>query len=225
MPEDVGQTPYGHDKQKSTSDSAQVTNFMLSEVKGSAAFIQIAMACFIINLVALGVTGHVPSHISDLGYSADFVASVNSIYLIAMIFAKIILGSIFDKFGGAKVFLIGGISFVLGLIAMIFAYNQAIALSFSLLFSLAGSMGTAAIAFVASDLFGKRDYGSIFGLLTLIATIGASIGTPLSGFIYDKFGSYNNAWILYIIIIVLMCFLVLSAYRSVKNMKPSSIEK
>lgn len=40
--------------------------------------------------------------------------------------------------------------------------------------------------------------------------------TPLSGLIYDKFGSYNNAWILYIVIIVLMWFLVLSAYRSVK---------
>lgn len=218
-PEDVGQKAYGADAHKEAQGGVQGSGFMLSEVKGSAAFIQIAMACFIINLVTLGVTGHVPSYISDLGYSTDFVASVNSIYLLAIIFAKIILGSIFDKFGGKRGFLIGGASFILGLIAMIFAANKVFALSFGVLFALAGSMGTVAIAFVVGDLFGKKDYGSILGLLTLIATVGASIGNPISGLIYDKFGSYNNAWILYIVMIVVMCMLVIGSYKSVKKLK------
>jgi len=44
-------------------------------------------------------------------------------------------------------------------------------------------------------------------------TIGSGIGTPLSGFIYDRMGSYKPAFMLYIALLVLSLLVALMALK------------
>ena len=220
-PDDVGQKPFG-DKEgvKSTTDNQ---GFMLSDIKGTSTFKTVAISCFLINLISMGVIAHFPSHLSDIGYDTSFIASVNSIYLLVVIGAKILLGGVFDKFGGKVGFLSVTLSFALGLITMMFAANQFVALSFGVFFAIAGSAGTVAIAFLVGDVFGKKDYAAIFGLLTLIGTLGGALGSPISGIIYDMFGSYNGAWILYILLAISTYIFVCKSYKTIKSAKQNAI--
>ncbi len=45
-----------------------------------------------------------------------------------------------------------------------------------------------------AELFGLRSMGSIFGIILLGATIGASAGAPIAGFVFDKSGGYGTAF-------------------------------
>ncbi len=60
-----------------------------------------------------------------------------------------------------------------------------------------------------SDRFGRDMLGSAFGLLVFFtAGIGGSLGPVLGGIIYDKTGSYDDAWRLNIILLIFISLLV-----------------
>ncbi|MEJ8553439.1 MFS transporter [Tepidibacter sp. Z1-5] len=218
-PDEVNQKPYGYKEIQGNINAEEVSGYMLKDIKKSVTFKTIALSCFLINLIILGIVTHFPSHLLDLGYDTSFVANASSIYLLSVIVAKVLLGSIFDKLGGKKGFLIGTSSFILGSLAMIFASFKIVAIAFGVLFAIGAGMATVSIPFLVGDIFGKKDYAAIFGLLTLLGTLGAVLGAPISGIIYDKFGSYNGAWVLYIVLSIIMCGLVFSSYKSAENIK------
>jgi len=61
-----------------------------------------------------------------------------------------------------------------------------------------------------SDRFGRGVLGSAFGLLVFFtAGIGGSLGPVLGGIIYDKTGSYNDAWSFNIILLIFISLLIL----------------
>ncbi len=76
-----------------------------------------------------------------------------------------------------------------------------------------------------SDRFGRDVLGSAFGLLVFFAVgIGGSLGPLLGGIIYDKTGSYGDAWRLNIILLIFISFLMFTlkpkqVHREVKSRK------
>jgi len=44
--------------------------------------------------------------------------------------------------------------------------------------------------------FGRTNFGSIYGLMEGIGTIGAIIGPTLAGWAYDNWGNYQIIWLL-----------------------------
>lgn len=52
-------------------------------------------------------------------------------------------------------------------------------------------------ALLVSDLFGIASFGAIYGATMLVSTIGTCAGPWLSGFLFDQFGTYNVAFILF----------------------------
>jgi len=51
---------------------------------------------------------------------------------------------------------------------------------------------------MTADGLGLKHYALIFGVMSIFSTLGAGIGMPLSGYIYDATGSYGYAFVLYI---------------------------
>jgi MFS family permease len=81
------------------------------------------------------------------------------------------------------------------------------------------------IPILLSDRFGRDVLGSAFGLLVFFAVgIGGSLGPLLGGIIYDKTGSYGDAWRLNIILLIFISFLMFTlkpkqVHREVKSRK------
>ena len=53
---------------------------------------------------------------------------------------------------------------------------------------------------------GLKNFGAIFGILTLLITIGVAIGAVFTGVVFDKSGSYLPAFSLFIILIAIAGF-------------------
>jgi len=50
---------------------------------------------------------------------------------------------------------------------------------------------------LTSSLLGTADYSANYGIVSFFLCSGMAVGSPISAFFYDSFGSYKPAWILY----------------------------
>ncbi len=74
----------------------------------------------------------------------------------------------------------------------------AIAVIFGLVFGFANAIMTIPAPLLTAELFGQKNYGVIYGVMSIFYTLGSAIGMPLSGTIFDKTGSYLPAFYLYV---------------------------
>ena len=58
--------------------------------------------------------------------------------------------------------------------------------------------------------FGMREHGALFGTILFFGTISGSIGPILTGFIFDRFGSYDIAFLSLLGLMLAGLFLVLT---------------
>jgi MFS family permease len=64
---------------------------------------------------------------------------------------------------------------------------------------------------IAVDCHGLRNFGSIFGLMTLFSIVGAAAGPPVVGYMYDAGNSYRGAFILLIALTLLSAYCIYMA--------------
>jgi sugar phosphate permease len=50
---------------------------------------------------------------------------------------------------------------------------------------------------ITREYFGARNFGTIFGLVTLFSTAGSVVGAPLAGWVYDTRGTYYPIWLIF----------------------------
>ena len=58
------------------------------------------------------------------------------------------------------------------------------------------------------EVFGRDNFGAIFGLAQGISLIGMLAGPPLAGWVFDEFGSYQHIWFAFAAVILAAVFLV-----------------
>lgn len=194
-PSSIGQLPYGKSKNKDLKVHDE--GYTLKEIKFNKHFVSLLTGVFILNFITTGLLSHMPAFITDIGHSSNFAALVNSVFLVCLMISKLLMGNIFDKIGGKKGFLIGTICFVIVFSLCTIGTSKPICIAFSVIFSIGSSLGTVALPFLTSDLYGKKDYASILGVITFTGMMGCSFGSPFSGFISDTFHTYKIAWIIY----------------------------
>ena len=70
---------------------------------------------------------------------------------------------------------------------------------------------------VAADLYKGKIFGLIYGMLECSVGISGAIGAWVAGYIFDKNQSYQAAWVLAIITMLLSCiFLWIAAPRKAR---------
>ena len=47
------------------------------------------------------------------------------------------------------------------------------------------------------NFFGRKNFGSVFGLIMGINMLGGIMGAPLAGWAYDNWGSYQGIWFVF----------------------------
>ena len=73
-----------------------------------------------------------------------------------------------------------------------------------------GSM-TALMPFLLADRFGRHILGATYGVqVFFVMAIGGSTGPMITGYIYDMTGSYDQAWLLHLAVLVIVTFLILT---------------
>lgn len=208
-PSDKGLLPYGHNNSNENVLNQDTKGVMLGEAVKTKMFWIMVFGLVLITIIAMGVQMHIASYLTDIGYSPTFAASVISINMGVVILGKILLGYIFDKIGCEKGVVFVGLQVFLGVGALLFANKYPAIVVFVICWGIGNCMGTIVPALITSEIFGRKDYSTIIGVVNAVVLLGAALGSAVTGKLYDISGGYTLAWMIYLVLTVVMVGLIL----------------
>ncbi len=214
-PEEMGLFPDGTAAQDKKTASEAAAGFTLGESVKLPIFWMLAGMILFLNALNMGIQQHLIPYLTDLGHSSTFAANIMAVYLGMTIFGKLVLGRISDREGVVRGFVV--FSIVLGVgIGILFGAKIAwVAVLFGVVYGFANAIQTVVPPLMTADGLGLKHYALIYGVMNIFSTLGAGIGMPLSGYIYDATGSYGYAFVLYIVLTALaMVFGILAMRRA-----------
>ncbi|MBY2475836.1 MFS transporter [Clostridioides difficile] len=208
-PSDKGLLPYGYSNSSENVLDNSAKGIMLGDAVKTKIFWIMVVGLILITIIAMGVQMHIASYLTDIGYSPTFAASVISINMGVVILGKILLGYVFDKVGCEKGVIFVGLQVFLGVLALLFASKYPAIIVFIICWGIGNCMGTIVPALITSEIFGKRDYSTIVGVVNAVVLLGAALGSAVTGKLYDISGGYTLAWMTYLVLTVIMVGLIL----------------
>jgi MFS family permease len=156
-----------------------------------------------------------PTFYAGLDIDALTIGTLISVTALVLTVAKIAFGAICDKFG-AKV----GIALSLGCIvacyvlAIVADTNVIVTLAFvcSALIGFGQTMPSVVLPLIVKDLFGQKDYGTIFGYLNTGVYLGASFGPLALAMLLDGTGAFAVPFATALAFIVFAFIAYMAAY-------------
>lgn len=211
-PEDMGLLPYGMNEDGLQSVKSQWTGFTREQAVRTPMFWFLSLSMLILGLMAGGIQQHTMPYLTDIGYSAELASFVISAVMISLTIGKISIGIIFDKFGTlyGSVFI-----FLTNLVTLLLLFvmkQQAVPYIFMCLAGFAYSGGSVPTSSYTAAYFGELEFARIYSLVSMANMLGYALGSPISGFIYDAYGSYIPAWCLYTAIIIVAGIMLISSH-------------
>jgi len=173
----------------------------------------IMVVCF-----GLAVMAEMSVMVHQIAYALDRqidkVAAASSLGIIGMasIFGRFFFGWLCDRINDAKyAAALGFFIMAVGMLLLLQTTTVTTLFIYALLFGFAyGSMGPV-MPFLMAGRFGRHILGASYGLeVFFVMAIGGSVGPMITGYVYDLTGSYANAWLLNLALLVVVTFLILT---------------
>ena len=67
------------------------------------------------------------------------------------------------------------------------------------------------------EYFGRSNFGTLFGFIMGLVAMGGVIGPIIAGWIYDNWGSYHAAWLLFACIVLISSIIMVTTPPVVAN--------
>ncbi len=186
------------------------------QAMSTPAFWVLSIAILLTGIVVNTMLVNLTPYLSDLGVTVAIASLVLAIGSGTVIAGKLICGRLFDLMNTRVVLIILGVCNLLSFVSLIFASS----LTFGILYSLFTAMGACALTiaptYVASVLFGRRDFSGIFGVLSMFTSVGTAIAAVFGGLLLNATGSWN------IVLYALMALAIISMvlYLVALSLKP-----
>lgn len=192
------ENPPGHEQapfiQKKKSAGQSWVGIEYSDAVKKVYFYSAAVCIFLTGMILQGINGVAAAHMKDVGLDAGYVATVLSIHSLALTGFKFLIGFSYDKFGLRITMTICDITsvFVMIILAALTSsqLGMVLAMVYGILSSLSLPLETIMLPIFAGDLFGEKSFNKIMGLFVSINTAGYAVGTPLTNWVFDQFGTY-----------------------------------
>lgn len=148
----------------------------------------------LLGMAYMTVVIHIVPHIRDRGVTLEAASLALTIWGVSQIAGSLLFGFVADRLGTRLTFRVCLVMELVSLTAVL--TGPPLWLLYLLIAGIGvGSGGTdTTIAKAASEIFGLRAIGAIIGIITLGWRVGAALGPPTAGFIYDATGSYSPAF-------------------------------
>jgi MFS family permease len=163
---------------------------------------------------------HVMPYLTSIGVIRSRSSLVATSVPLMSIIGRLGLGWLGDRFS-TKTVTAWGFSFM-GIGLLCFGYSATagpwLLILFVIMFGIGyGGTNTLKPALIR-QYFGRGSFGTLFGLIMGITTIGGIAGAPMAGFTYDTWGNYQGIWFLFAGLSIVAIVLVLA-------IRPPQIEK
>jgi len=162
-------------------------------------FWRMALTFMIHALLVSTVITHVMPYLSSIGINRSRASLVAMMLPIMSVGGRLSFGWLGDKYGRRRTVAVAFAMMTAGM--LLFSYAQAVGLwlliPFILLFGIGYGGSTATRPSMVAEYFGRANYGTILGLIVGVNAIGAFIGPPLAGWVFDTWDSYQGVWLAY----------------------------
>lgn len=220
-PESYNQSPL-RAKQKEAKDGKEIVEVWEGVEKKVAirtlSFAMIVISVLGVGWLAAGVATHAVNYLIGIGWSTTGSANIQSLFGVVSIFAIVLGGFLFDKLGFRNGTIIALGFAAVGLISLMLASNHIFGYLYAISYGLSLSLPRLMPAMVVSEVFGKKDYGSIYSFVNFLFLIGCAIGSVLTGIINDNFG-YKTVWTMLIVICGIVSISIIIAIKNSKRLK------
>ena len=187
----LGGKAYGEGSDQTESQKKSVGNeSFITYKKASFIFIGLCIAAFLCQSVC-SICQHLAGIAEAAGQSSMVGALMISAAMVGNIFAKFAVGLLSDLLGAMNSAFILITAFLMGLFSLTFFADYEIILlvgSFLLGSSYACALMLSNVTFA---LYGTKQYGEVYSLLTVILNIGGALAITLVGMGYDIFHGYG----------------------------------
>jgi MFS family permease len=207
-PREMGQSPDGCNELEEECPVPEVGGFSLRDAIHTRQFKTILAAYFCVGIVMASIFTHMVPYATDLGIPAIAAASIIAVVGGTNIVGRIGVGGISDRLGMKLAFVIGMGLMLTSLVWLQFAVELWKLHLFAILFGIGNGGLIASQALVVADLFGFRAHGVILGVLMFSIAFGSSIGSIMTGRIFDVTGSYQLAFSILIGVSIVSLILV-----------------
>lgn len=174
------------------------TEVRVKQALKSEAFWRLAVSRMYHMMVVAAVITHVMPSLSTIGVSRAQSSLVATVIPLMSVFGRLGFGWLGDKFSRR---LVATTSFIMtgaGVLCFAYASNNSLWLlvPFIILMGIGYGGSNALLPSLAREHFGRTNFGSIYGIMEGIGTIGMMTGPAIAGLAYDNWGSYQTIWIL-----------------------------
>ena len=202
-PADMGLKPYGTaTEQVKTSDDN--IGFTRAEALKMPAFWLFALSLLLVGIITYGTQQHMVAFWTESGAGAEAAARAYSVAMLIAAFAKIAIGGIFDKYSVRNASILCGFVTLGAMVSLNLCTSGVAVMIPVLMFGVTATLQVMLPTYLTAKLFGQKDYGALYGLLSSVLFLGAGVGIPLSSAIYDLTDGYTLAWALYAVLSIML---------------------
>ena len=213
MPKNNSEIVKGNKKENGKEESQNTTTvewgYTFKEAKNLKFFWILALGLFFLGMYVSALAVQYPAYLKvHLAIDPKFVGNVGSVFALFSLGGNLFGAALFDKLGVMKTLMLSAIAVAAsGVSILLSGSNPIFAHIFSAVKGLATFIYMMAPAYLVGEYFGKKEYGSILGVIQLIFAIGFSGGSVLFGVLATSLG-YDITWMV-ILGFVAMAFLLL----------------
>ncbi len=160
---------------------------------------------------------HIVAHATYIGISSIKASTIISVAGVFHLVSRLSIGRISDIIGRITPAAVCAALGAIALTGIIWGHSLLSFYVFAVLFGLSwGGIGVTTLAMV-SDTFGERNIGAVMGTIDLGYAAGATMGTIIGGIVFDFTNSYEVAFAIGAVSMLLMVILLTLTRREINN--------
>ena len=162
---------------------------------------------------------HIVPHATDIGMAEPRAAALVSTIGAVSIVGRITMGTVSDRLGGRKAFLLSFAVLISALIWLQFSAVPWMLFTFVVVYGFAHGGFYTVLSPTVAELFGLRAHGAIFGTVYLWGTLGGAAGPVVAGRLFDMQHNYDTAFML-LLVLSLVALLLMLPVRPLATVAP-----
>jgi sugar phosphate permease len=202
-PEDIGLLPDNmkiqeypnlSDKTVTAEDLGLEVDFTASEAIRTPTFWKLVIAEGFRSFILGSVVLHEIPYLISIGIPQGTAASILGLMITFSIPGRLVFGWIGDFYNKRKILIVLMAVQAIGIFILSEATNILYAYTFVIIYGISYGGAVPLLLSLRGELFGRKRYATITGLLAPFRMIGSIIGPIAAGYIYDSYGSYKLAF-------------------------------
>ena len=217
-PEDYGLRPDGENREEKglrpnpAAFGVRHERPSIRPVLGNSQFWMIVLCYSLAVMAEMSVMVHQVPYALDR--QIDKIAAASSLGIIGMTstLGRFFFGWLCDRIGDAKyAAALGFFLMTAGMFLLLKTTSVTTLFVYACMFGFGYGSMSALMPYLLADRFGHHVLGTSYGMLIFFATgIGGACGPMMAGYVYDLSGSYTNAWLLNLAVLVIVTCLMLT---------------